>query len=91
MTGPLVEIRKVSHSFGSHKALDDISLNVEPGSYTVLLGPSGSGKTTLLSILGGFVHPTEGTILIRGNDFTHMPPARRLASGLAKGYPDGSR
>ena len=40
---------------------------IEPGSYTVLLGPSGSGKTTLLSILGGFLTPSEGSVLIRGD------------------------
>ncbi|RLP27926.1 ABC transporter ATP-binding protein [Mesorhizobium sp. YM1C-6-2] len=86
MTGPLVEIRKVSHSFGSHKALDDVSLNVESGSYTVLLGPSGSGKTTLLSIIGGFVHPSEGGVVIRGNDFTRMPPARRPTATVFQDY-----
>ena len=89
MTGPLVEIRKISHSFGRQKALEEVSLNIEPGSYTVLLGPSGSGKTTLLSILGGFVHPGEGSVFIRGNDFTRMPPARRptAASGSAWRWP----
>ena len=86
MTGPLVEIRKISHSFGRQKALDEVSLNVEPGSYTVLLGPSGSGKTTLLSILGGFVHPSEGSVFIRGNDFTHMPPARRPTATVFQDY-----
>ena len=86
MTGPLVEIRKISHSFGSHKALDAVSLNVEPGSYTVLLGPSGSGKTTLLSILGGFLHPSEGSVFIRGNDFTRMPPARRPTATVFQDY-----
>jgi spermidine/putrescine transport system ATP-binding protein len=86
MTGPLVEIRKVSHAFGGHKALDEISLNVEPGSYTVLLGPSGSGKTTLLSIIGGFLHPGEGSVLIRGNDFTAVPPARRPTATVFQDY-----
>ena len=86
MTGPLVEIRRVSHSFGAHKALSEVSLNVEPGSYTVLLGPSGSGKTTLLSILGGFLAPQEGRVFIRGNDFTEMPPARRPTATVFQDY-----
>jgi spermidine/putrescine transport system ATP-binding protein len=86
MTGPLVEIRKLSHSFGSHCALDEVSLNVEPGSYTVLLGPSGSGKTTLLSVIGGFVHPTEGSVHIRGNDFTRTPPAQRPTATVFQDY-----
>jgi len=86
LSGPLVEIRKLSHSFGSHKALDEVSLNVEPGSYAVLLGPSGSGKTTLLSIIGGFVHPAEGSVLIRGNDFTRTPPAQRPTATVFQDY-----
>jgi spermidine/putrescine transport system ATP-binding protein len=86
MTGPLVEIRRVSHSFGRQKALNEISLNVEAGSYTVLLGPSGSGKTTLLSILGGFLAPDEGHVIIRGNDFTNMPPARRPTATVFQDY-----
>ena len=60
----LVEIQAVSHSFGAHRVLENISLEIAPASYTVLLGPSGSGKTTLLSILGGFLVPTEGRVLI---------------------------
>ena len=56
----------------------DVSLEIAPGSYTVLLGPSGSGKTTLLSILGGFLAPTEGSVLHRAaSDCT------RLAAGQA--------
>ena len=57
MSQPIVEIEKVTHRFGSHVAVNEVSLAVAPGSYTVLLGPSGSGKTTLLSILGGFLVP----------------------------------
>ena len=86
MTGPLVEIRKLSHSFGTHRALDEIALNVEPGSYTVLLGPSGSGKTTLLSILGGFLAPQEGQVFIRGDDCTAMAPARRPTATVFQDY-----
>jgi spermidine/putrescine transport system ATP-binding protein len=86
VSGPLVEIRKLSHSFGGHKALNDVSLTVEPGSYTVLLGPSGSGKTTLLSIIGGFVHPNEGRVFIRGSDFTRAPPARRPTATVFQDY-----
>ena len=50
--------------------LSDVSLAIEAGSYTVLLGPSGSGKTTLLSILGGFLDPSEGEVIIGGRDCT---------------------
>jgi spermidine/putrescine transport system ATP-binding protein len=66
MIEPLAVIRNVSHRYGAVEVLKDISLEILPGSYTVLLGPSGSGKTTLLSILGGFLTPSEGQVLIGG-------------------------
>jgi len=82
----LVSIEHVSHSFGPVRVLDDVSLHIEPGSYTVLLGPSGSGKTTLLSILGGFLQPAEGRVVIRGTDCTTMPPARRPTATVFQDY-----
>jgi spermidine/putrescine transport system ATP-binding protein len=86
MTSPLVEIRNISHRYGGVPVLDDISLDIARGSYTVLLGPSGSGKTTLLSILGGFVEPTSGQVLIGGEDYTHVPPAKRPTTTVFQDY-----
>ncbi|MBL8584012.1 MAG: ABC transporter ATP-binding protein, partial [Rhizobiaceae bacterium] len=83
---PLVDIRNVSHAFGSAKVLKDVSLAITQGSYTVLLGPSGSGKTTLLSILGGFLKPDAGQVFIRGEDCTTMPPARRPTTTVFQDY-----
>ena len=82
----LVEIQAVSHSFGAHRVLENISLEIAPASYTVLLGPSGSGKTTLLSILGGFLVPTAGRVLIAGADCTTLPPARRPTTTVFQDY-----
>lgn len=86
MTAPLVDIRSVSHRFGQLAVLKNVSLQVEPGSYTILLGPSGSGKTTLLSILGGFVTPSEGKVFISGKDCTSVPPARRPTTTVFQDY-----
>jgi spermidine/putrescine transport system ATP-binding protein len=86
MTEPLAVIRNVSHRFGTVSVLDDVSLNIAAGRFTVLLGPSGSGKTTLLSIVGGFLIPTEGQILIAGVDCTHMPPAQRPTTTVFQDY-----
>jgi spermidine/putrescine transport system ATP-binding protein len=86
VTAPLVEIRAVSQSFGAIQALRDISLEIAPGSYAVLLGPSGSGKTTLLSILGGFLVPSAGCVLIAGADCTTTPPARRPTATVFQDY-----
>ena len=59
-----VEFRGVTQTYGSFTAVDDVSLTIGAGQFAVILGPSGSGKTTLLSILGGFVTPTAGQVLI---------------------------
>ncbi|TIO79011.1 MAG: ABC transporter ATP-binding protein [Mesorhizobium sp.] len=86
MSAPLVDIRNVSHRFGQLPVLKNVSLAIEPGSYTILLGPSGSGKTTLLSILGGFVTPSEGKVFIRGEDCTSVPPAKRPTTTVFQDY-----
>ncbi|ANT52024.1 ABC transporter ATP-binding protein [Mesorhizobium amorphae] len=86
MSASLVDISSVSHRFGQHPVLKDVSLKIEPGSYTILLGPSGSGKTTLLSILGGFVTPSEGKVFIRGEDCTAVPPAKRPTTTVFQDY-----
>ncbi len=83
---PLVQVKKVSQLFGSMRALDDVSLDIATESYTVLLGPSGSGKTTLLSILGGFLEPSEGRVIINGEDCTAMAPAKRPTTTVFQDY-----
>ncbi len=82
----LVRIEKVTQMFGQACALDSVSLAIRAGSYTVLLGPSGSGKTTLLSILGGFLQPTSGRVLINGADCTSMAPAKRPTATVFQDY-----
>src|SRR5487761_2550571 len=59
-----VVIKNVRKEFGNKVALNDVSLVVEPGTFTVLLGPSGSGKTTLLRCLAGIEQPSSGEITI---------------------------
>ena len=83
---PLVSIEHITHSFGPMRVLDDVSLNLAPDSYTVLLGPSGSGKTTLLSILGGFLTPQQGRVLIKGQDCTGLAPAKRPTATVFQDY-----
>ena len=69
-TQPKLSIRSVSHAFarrqGPLHVLDDVSLDVEPGEFVVLLGPSGCGKSTLLNVVGGLEHPTAGRIEMDG-------------------------
>jgi ABC-type nitrate/sulfonate/bicarbonate transport system ATPase subunit len=70
MTSPIVEIRNVSKTFHSErlqvKALEDISLEVNPGEFLSIIGPSGSGKSTLFNLIVGLLNPDEGEICIDG-------------------------
>ena len=63
---PLVEARNVSKAFGKQQALRDCSLQVRRGEVFGLLGPNGAGKTTMARIIGGFLRPTAGTVVVDG-------------------------
>ncbi|WP_249977742.1 ABC transporter ATP-binding protein [Vreelandella olivaria] len=81
-----VSIRSVSKRYGNTMALDDITLDIEPGEFVSLLGPSGSGKTTLLGALGGFVTPTSGAVWVGSQDMTYMPPHKRNIGIVFQSY-----
>ena len=81
-----VQINAVTHRFGAFTALDRVNLTIGAGKFAVLLGPSGCGKTTLLSILGGFLTPSEGAIMIGGHDITHLAPAKRPTTTMFQDY-----
>tara|TARA_R110002110_G_scaffold357071_1_gene566530 strand:- start:355 stop:1050 length:696 start_codon:yes stop_codon:yes gene_type:complete len=56
------------------KAVDDVSLVIEPGEFTAIIGPSGSGKTTLLHLIGGLDNPTSGEVILNGHNIAQMKP-----------------
>jgi spermidine/putrescine transport system ATP-binding protein len=82
----MVEIKGISKSFGKTVALSEIDLTIEEGRFFALVGPSGSGKTTLLHILGGFIEPSAGRVLIAGQDVSSQPPARRSTTSMFQDY-----
>jgi ABC-type Fe3+/spermidine/putrescine transport system ATPase subunit len=61
----------------AHRAVDDLSLEIEHGTFCTLLGPSGCGKTTLLRLIAGFEQPTSGAIEHDGRSLASVPPYRR--------------
>lgn len=75
MSEALLEIKNLKKYYGKGdslvKALDDVSFNVYKGEMLVLLGNSGCGKSTLLNIIGGMDSPTDGQVLLNGEDITH--------------------
>jgi spermidine/putrescine transport system ATP-binding protein len=86
MNDCLVELKGISKNYGSVKAVDNIDLTVSRGEFLVLLGPSGSGKTTILSMMGGFTIPTQGQLIIDGEDVTETPPAMRPTVTVFQDY-----
>jgi len=64
----LVLLKGVSKSFGDQRVLENVSLNISEGEFTVLVGPNGAGKSTLLRIMVGLLLPDEGEVNILGFD-----------------------
>ena len=67
-------------------AVDGIDLDVMDGEFFSMLGPSGSGKTTTLRMIAGFEHPSEGRILLHGQDVTTVPPFDRDVNTVFQDY-----
>lgn len=86
MGEPIIEIRGVTKRFGNLAAVDNVSLTIERGEFFVLLGPSGCGKTTLLRMIAGFELPSEGRILIDGQDMSLVPPNKRPVNMVFQSY-----
>ena len=86
MSNANVAIRNVSKSFGKTRVLDDVSLDIEAGSFTTLLGPSGCGKTTLLRSIAGFYDVERGEILIGERKVNDVPSHLRNAIMVFQDY-----
>jgi spermidine/putrescine transport system ATP-binding protein len=72
-----LEVDRVTKSYGTHRAVDDLSLAVRRGNFFSILGPSGCGKTTLLRLIAGFLEPDAGEVRIGGQSMRGMLPNRR--------------
>ena len=86
MSEAIVSIQGVSKHFGAIRALDDISIDIKPGEIFALLGPSGCGKSTLLRVISGFEVPTDGRLIIDGQDMSKTPPNKRPVNMVFQSY-----
>lgn len=82
----LLEVENVSRHFGNLVAVHDVTMVVERGELRAIIGPNGAGKTTLFNLISGFLAPTSGRILLRNEDITRLPPARRVWRGMARTF-----
>jgi len=85
-----IDVRNVRKVFGSGAeqvaALDTVSVVIRQNEFFTLLGPSGCGKTTLLRLIAGFDFPTEGEILLYGQDIAPLPPFKRPVNTVFQSY-----
>jgi putrescine transport system ATP-binding protein len=83
---PLLRVENVVKKFGSIRAVDGLSLDIDAGEFFALLGPSGCGKTTLLRMLAGFETADEGRILLNGTDIAQFLPHERQVNMMFQNY-----
>jgi len=79
-------IEHLTKNFGNVKAVDDLDLKIDGGSYCCLIGPSGCGKSTLLRMIAGHESPTSGSIRIGGNDVTNLKTGHRGTAMMFQSY-----
>ena len=79
----LLSVREIGKRFGKLRALDDVSFDVQSGTFHGLIGPNGSGKSTLLKAIAGAHFADEGRILFAGRDVTWMAPHERSQAGMS--------
>ena len=86
MSQNIIELKKVSKTYGDNKVLNNLSLNIKKNEFLTLLGPSGCGKTTTLKIIAGFENADEGVVLFGNEDITNLPPYKRKLNTVFQKY-----
>jgi branched-chain amino acid transport system ATP-binding protein len=82
----LLSVRNVTRRFGGIVAIDDVSLDVEPGGIVGLIGPNGAGKTTLFNVVTRLYKPDLGELEFDGKSLLHTPPHRVVRRGIARTF-----
>ena len=86
MGDPILKIEDLTHDFGSFRAIDRVSVQIEQGSITGLIGPNGAGKTTLFNVIAGGLRPKSGRVILNGNDVTGGVPESLFLKGLGRTF-----
>lgn len=83
----ILQVTNLSKTFGDYKAVDAVSISVEPGEIVGFLGPNGAGKTTTIKMLAGLLKPDHGNILINGTDLAANPSLCKQQTGYIPDRP----
>ncbi len=82
----IIELTNISKEFDGNLVVEDFNLYVRKGEFITFLGPSGCGKTTTLRMIAGFEMPTQGSIMLNGEDITNLPPYKRPINTVFQRY-----
>jgi len=82
----IIELKGIKKYYDNFMAVEDFNLEVKKGEFVTFLGPSGCGKTTTLRMIAGFELPSEGQILLNGNDISNLPPNKRPINTVFQRY-----
>ena len=82
----MLSVEGLTVSYGGVRAVDDFSLEVEPGIVMGLIGPNGAGKSTTINAITGVVRPTKGQVRLEGRDLVGRSPQEILAAGLSRTF-----
>jgi branched-chain amino acid transport system ATP-binding protein len=83
---PILDVRKISKSFGGYRAVRDVSLALKRNEKRALIGPNGAGKTTLFNLLSGWLRTDSGEIRYRGEAIETLPAHRICRLGIARTF-----
>ena len=83
---PIIETKDLTISFGGHVAVDHVNMQVAAFTLKSIIGPNGAGKTTFFNLLTGQYKATEGKVLFKGQDITHLGPAMRTRLGMGRSF-----
>ena len=83
---PILAVEALSKRFRGLQAISDVSFTVEPGTITSVIGPNGAGKSTLFNLVTGYLPPTAGTVLFKGQPITGLATNRIAELGIARAF-----
>ena len=83
---PMLSVRELGMRFGGLKALDQVTMDVQPGEFVGIIGPNGAGKTTFFHAISGVHAPTSGAVLIDGRDMNGRTPDAFCRAGVARTF-----
>ena len=83
---PVIETKDLTIRFGGHVAVDHVNFQILPDTFKSIIGPNGAGKTTFFNMISGQYSPTEGKVIFKGRDITHLSPAVRTKLGIGRSF-----